>query len=297
MLLANLREVRRAASAARTVELGPEGSLHVRIAGAGQDLVLLHGAITTHADWLDGPFEALARMGRAIAVDRPGHGLSRRPRFAGDPHLQAAQLREGLEAIGVKRPVLIGHSLGCLCAAAYAEMFPDNVSHLILVAPLIIPELRLFEHSIFAPRATPIFGPALSRMMPAELDRAILEAIHKIMFAPARPDDAWRRNYPWPQILDTKSAIANAEDLAAVHPLSVADHVNLGSIDAQAHIFSGSADLVVNHVRQATLIDAVLPNAVHIRLKGEGHMAHRSRPDAIIGAVRDVVSRLEGARC
>src|SRR5207237_3975823 len=132
--------------ATRTIELGPERSLHAAIAGAGADIVLLHGAMTTHLDWLDGPFEALAGRGRAIAVDRPGHGLSRRPRFAGDPQVQAAQLREGLRALDVRRPVLVGHSFGCLCALTYAERYPDEVAGLVLIGPLAIAEVRPFKH-------------------------------------------------------------------------------------------------------------------------------------------------------
>ena len=112
--------------AVQEVTLDDERSLHAVTAGTGADIVLLHGALATHQDWLDGPFEALAPLGRTIAVDRPGHGLSRRPRFAGDPRVQARQLRDGLRALGVARPLLVGHSAGCLLALAFAEQFSGN---------------------------------------------------------------------------------------------------------------------------------------------------------------------------
>ena len=70
---------------ARTVELGPDRSLHAITAGTGPEIVLVHGALATHRDWLDGAFAALAELGRVTAIDRPGHGLSRRPRFEGGP--------------------------------------------------------------------------------------------------------------------------------------------------------------------------------------------------------------------
>ncbi|MDP9414515.1 MAG: alpha/beta hydrolase, partial [Pseudomonadota bacterium] len=123
------------AYAARTLELGPERSLHTVMAGEGQDIVLLHGGFATHQDWLTGIFQSLSRLGRTIAVDRPGHGLSRRPRGRGAPRAQAAQIHDGLRALGVERPVLVAHSLGGLVALGYAEQYPDALSHLVLIGP------------------------------------------------------------------------------------------------------------------------------------------------------------------
>ena len=114
----------------RNVELGPERSLHAVTGGSGTDIVLVHGALATHQDWLDGPFGALAELGRVTAVDRPGHGLSRRPRFEGDPALQAKQIHAGLQALGVHRAVLVGHSFAALASLAYAQLFPEAMGGL-----------------------------------------------------------------------------------------------------------------------------------------------------------------------
>lgn len=259
------------------------------MAGAGEDIVLLHGAMTTHQDWLDGPFAALAKLGRAIAVDRPGHGRSRRPRFAGAPRLQAAQIREGLQALDVQRPLLVGHSFGCLCALAYAEQFADEVAGLVLISPLAFPEWRPLEHSVFAPRAMPVLGPAWADMTPDFADRAMLEMIRPVMFWPASPSAQWTRNYPWAQILAPDSIMANAEDSATVLPLNIEGELDLGSIRTPARILSGTADLVVAESRQAGLLQATLPNAAHVRIAGAGHMLHQSHPEAVIEAVRELV--------
>ena len=41
-------------------------------AGEGEPVVLIHGALTNLDDMVIGPFDALARNHRVIAVDRPG---------------------------------------------------------------------------------------------------------------------------------------------------------------------------------------------------------------------------------
>ena len=286
-----VQPTRRPEPRAATVALGPGRSLHAAIAGKGRDIVLLHGAMTTHRDWLDGPFAALAGLGRAIAADRPGHGASARPRFSGDPRLQAAQLHEGLADLGVVRPVLVGHSFGCLCALAYAEQYPDDVAGLVLISPLAFPELRLFEHGFFAPRALPVLGPLLAELMPPMLDRSLLEAIHRIMFWPASPGAAWTRHYPWDQILDRRSVVANAEDSAAVHPLNFESRLDLASIRTPTRILSGNADRVVWEGSQAGRLQATLPDSAHSRIEGAGHMLHQSHPEAVIAAVREAVGR------
>ena len=275
----------------RTVDLGPDRSLHAITAGTGPDIVLVHGAFTTHRDWLDGPFAALAELGRVTAIDRAGHGLSRRLRFEGGPRAHAAHMREGLRALGVVRPVFVAHSFGALSALSFAEQFPAEVAGLVLVAPLAFPEFRPLEHTLFAPRALPFAGPFWANIAPA-FDRPMLEAHHRIMFSPDRPPDAWKANYPWDQILDPVAIVANAEDFSAVHPWRLDSYVDLDAVRAPVQVLTGTADLIIEDLRQGRVVADRLPNAAVTRLEGVGHMLHHSRPDALASAVRAVLQRV-----
>ncbi len=277
--------------AGRTLELGPERSLHIVMAGEGHDIVLLHGGFATHQDWLTGIFQSLSGLGRTIAVDRPGHGLSRRRRNRGAPRDQAAQIHEGLRALGVERPVLVGHSLGGLVALAYAEQYPEALSHLVLIGPIAFPELRPIEHSMFAPRATLIVGPVWAGIMAGTLDRPILEIMHRLMFAPDKPHEKWKRSYPWKSILDPDATVATGEDFAAIHPLAPDAKLDIESIRTPAHVLSGMADLIVEDLRQAVPLGRMLPNARHSRFEGVGHMLHHSKADAVLDAVREALGR------
>ena len=51
--------------------------------GAGPDCLIIHGTLMTLEDSWIGPVPALAERFRVTAVDRPGHGLSRRRRRGG----------------------------------------------------------------------------------------------------------------------------------------------------------------------------------------------------------------------
>ncbi len=276
---------------ARTVDLGPDRSLHAVTAGTGPEIVLVHGAFATHRDWLDGPFASLAELGRVTAIDRPGHGLSRRPRFEAGPRAHAAHIREGLRALEVVRPILVAHSFGALSALSFAEQFPREVAGLVLVAPLAFPEFRPLEHTLFAPRALPIVGPFRAEIGRA-LDRLMLEAHHRIMFSPDKPPDTWKANYPWDQIVSSAAIIANGEDFCAVHPWRLDSYVDLDSVRTPVHVLSGAADLIIEDLRHGRILAERLPDAAVTRLDGVGHMLHHTRPDALVSAVREVLDRV-----
>lgn len=98
----------------------PHGELAWREAGQGEPLVLLHGIGSGSGSWA-GQFAGLAGHWRVLAWDAPGYGGSaplpdERPRA--EAYAQA--LADWLAALGVTRPVLLGHSLGAIVAAAWA---------------------------------------------------------------------------------------------------------------------------------------------------------------------------------
>ena len=274
-----------------TIDLGSGRSLHAVRQGAGEDVLLLHGALTTHHDWLAGPAGALSREGRVTALDRPGHGLSRRPRFVGTPRDQAAQIAAGLDRLDTGPAVIVGHSYGALVALALAERFPDRVSELVLVAPLIFPEPRLLEHGLIAPRSLPVLGPILSRLSRSSgLDRAAFEWIQAVMFSPAPVPAEWKRSFPVEQVLDPDALVHEGEDAASMLPLSPAGTIDLKRIEMPVHVLIGTEDRVVEQERQGKALARLLPSGRLTEIVGAGHMLHHSHPDLVLRAVREAAA-------
>src|SRR5260221_2534905 len=73
------------------------------------NLVLLHGQPGTGADWQH-VIAMLPEHISAVALDRPGHGSSRQA--GGGLDVNAAAVIEELDARGIDRAVLVGHSYG-----------------------------------------------------------------------------------------------------------------------------------------------------------------------------------------
>ena len=112
-------------------------------AGPGDPVVMLHGLLDSSEGWTD----VAERLPCArIAVDLPGFGYSDAP-LRGSIGGYARDVAEALELLGVQRYTLIGHSLGGAVAAALAELSPEQVGALLLVAPAGFGRIRLAEAS------------------------------------------------------------------------------------------------------------------------------------------------------
>ncbi len=103
-----------------------------RAASASGALVLLHGACHDHRAWAP-VCDALGDCGVDVyAPDLPGHGAS-----GGDPladiGAQASWLLRLLDACGIERWALAGHSMGSLIALHAAALAPQRVTHLALI--------------------------------------------------------------------------------------------------------------------------------------------------------------------
>lgn len=109
-------------------------ALHVHSIGAGPDLALIHGFGGTHEAW--GTLQdRLADKVRTHAVDLPGHGASMDYPGAGPTKTAVAAVLATMDALGVQRFHIAGHSLGGAVAALVALAAPDRVLSLTLLAP------------------------------------------------------------------------------------------------------------------------------------------------------------------
>jgi pimeloyl-ACP methyl ester carboxylesterase len=256
----------------------PARTIYGRTRGSGRPIVFLHGAFATHSDWPDLILDGALRHGRIIVVDRPGHGETPRRRFKGDARDQARQLEQGL---GLDRPaIFVGHSFGALSALAFADLFPDQVSALVLIAPVCFPEWRL-EQLFLGPRALPGFGPALSRVWNASIDRVYLSYIQRMMFAPQPVPEEWLERYPTERILSPSAFAREGEDAIASSPLGIGAY-RLQAPSQPVSLLQGNADAIIIGGWHARYLHQLSPASRLIRLNGVGHMAHHAAPAQVI---------------
>ena len=112
-------------------------------------LVCLHGANGSEFSFRNLlPRVARETGARCVAFDRPPYGLSSRPRaprdagegavnFAYTPEGQAELTLAVMDALGIRRAALLGHSAGAPVALDAALVAPERCARLIMVAPAV----------------------------------------------------------------------------------------------------------------------------------------------------------------
>jgi pimeloyl-ACP methyl ester carboxylesterase len=101
--------------------------------GSGPDLVFLHGAAGVTAE---DPFvNALAAKFHVYAPLVPGYGDSEECPEIRDMLDFTQHTWDVVEALGLKDPILVGHSMGGMIAAEMAASQPNDLSRLALIGP------------------------------------------------------------------------------------------------------------------------------------------------------------------
>jgi N-formylmaleamate deformylase len=109
-----------------------------RTGGDKPAIVMAHGLTDNGLCWsrlarqLEDSFDVLM-------VDARGHGLSDKPESNYTAHDHANDLAGLIQALGLKQPVVIGHSMGGGSAAILAASYPEHVDRLILEDPAWFP--------------------------------------------------------------------------------------------------------------------------------------------------------------
>jgi pimeloyl-ACP methyl ester carboxylesterase len=174
--------------------------LHVEeLAGAGTaaagdtgderpPVVLLHGFGASSATWQPMAPRLAALGRRVVAFDRLGFGRSDRPRAGAWPKGTPSPYRPSaasghtlavLDALGIERAVLVGHSAGCVGAVLVALDAPERVAGLGLLAAAILTDgpPRLVASAFSVPGAA-VVAPWVLRQSVGLLGRGLRQAWH-----------------------------------------------------------------------------------------------------------------------
>jgi pimeloyl-ACP methyl ester carboxylesterase len=264
----------------------PEGQRHVYSYTGGKPfdpqrpvVVFLHGALLDHSVWT-----LLARWfahhGHAVlAPDLPGHARSHGEALTSVEAL-AAWVLDLLDAAGVQRAALVGHSMGSLIALEATARAPQRVTHLAMLgtafpmtvsaalldtardAPLrAIDMVNAYSHSTFA--AKPAFPG------PGTWTHGAARALMRRVQASQRGCNLYLRDFE----------VCNNYRNGLVAARAVACPVDfvLGAKD-QMTAPRQAAELAAALKAQVTTVDA-------------GHALMEEAPDAVLAALRSALAR------
>ena len=108
-----------------------EGKIKYTDTGTGRVVVFLHGFLESHEMWRY--YEShLPKRFRSISIDLPGHGKSDNFGYIHSMELMAESVRAVLKQEGLRKVIVVGHSLGGYVAIAFAELYPEMMKGLVM---------------------------------------------------------------------------------------------------------------------------------------------------------------------
>lgn len=273
----------------------PNGLIHWKdYGGSGRPIVMVHGLGGSIANWdIVGP--RLAGLGRVVALDLPGFGLSP-PGKDWSLQTHVAAIVDLLEHFGPP-VVLIGNSLGGLLSEMVAASRPDLVDALILIAPATPP--RIPDPHIHWPtarrlllNAAPVVGPAISRRMlatmtPRELiNESLARITHKPGHVPLDLVESFvelaetRAHFPW-----AADAIPRTGQSIRKMFLSRSRFFSMiRDIKAPTLIIQGTSDPIVSRTSCEWLC-WIRPDWKLVQLEDTGHTPQIDAPIRTVGVI------------
>jgi pimeloyl-ACP methyl ester carboxylesterase len=109
----------------------------------GRTVVLLHGKNFFGAYWRE-TIKALAAAGfRVVVPDQIGFGKSDKADIHYSFHQLARNTKHLLDTLGVKKAVIVGHSMGGMLGTRFALLYPETTEKLVLENPIGLEDYRV----------------------------------------------------------------------------------------------------------------------------------------------------------
>ena len=110
-------------------------NLYYEIYGQGDPLVLVAGTGISCAPWRVAQVPEFAKHYQVVIYDHRGLGRSDKPDMPYDTRMFAKDCAGLMDALGIKRAHMMGHSMGARVLQWFALDYPERVRSLILSGP------------------------------------------------------------------------------------------------------------------------------------------------------------------
>ena len=259
--------------------------IHVRDIGQGPAIVMTHGLAGQMRNFA-AVVEQLRASHRIVLIDRPGSGHS--PGRGDDSLTDQAGIVAGLiDALGLDRPLIVGHSLGGAVSMALALNHADKIAGLALIAPLT----QVQEEVPAAFRGLVIEKPAVRTIVANTLAIPMMRlnsARSRVtLFAPEPVHPAFDIDYGGAMLARPRAFYASSSELVAVNDALAPLVARYGEIALPVRILFGEGDQVLAASIHGTRTAGEIRGAQCTILPGAGHMLPVTAPARVAAFIAE----------
>ncbi len=257
--------------------------------GDGETVVLIHGLAGSSRTWR-GVMPSLATTHDVVAPDLLGHGDSAKP--MGDYSLgaHASGLRDLLDALGVQRATIVGHSFGGGVAMQLAYQHPERCGRLVLVASGGLGrEVSWLLRLVTLPGAAQLMPLVFPRWL-AERGDSLGRVMSRRGFEAPRLGEMWRA---YSSLAGTENRNAFLRTIRTViepggQSVSALDRLHLAA-HLPTLVVWGERDEIIP-VAHAHVAHGAIPGSRLELLEGLGHFPHTEAPDRFVAVLADFLA-------
>jgi pimeloyl-ACP methyl ester carboxylesterase len=270
------------------IDVAPGVRAHYRDRGPRNApvILLLHGSNASLFDF-EPWSKTLSLQFRVVSVDLPGHGLTGAvPSGDYSQGAMAAFVKAFVDKLGLADFALAGNSMGGGVAARFAELYPDRVTHLVLIDAYADGLSDIGDREPLAFRLAQV--PRLNQLLLYVTPRAmVVEGLNDAVVHKAVVTDAMINAY-WDFARMTGSRAATVARFTLPRDFYVRDHI--GTIRAPTLILWGEEDHVLP-VAGAHAWAKAIPGAKLIAYPAVGHLPMEEVPEESASDVRTFITR------
>lgn len=258
---------------------------HIAQWGEGDDVLLIHGASSDMGVFAPTVVPLLSPHMKLTAYDRPGMGLTvERPRRAEKLDVQAGIAAGVIDALDLKRPIVIAHSYGGAVALRLALDHGDRIGGLVLMAPVAYSwPGGVSWHLHWS--VNPLVGAVFNHVLTRPFVKAAARSGTVAAFAPSKMPDGYLERAGVLRAVRPGAMHASARDVTRLKPEVIAQQDRYPALSLPVAILVGDSDTVVHPGIHSLRLAQTLPNARIEVLSGVGHLPHEASPEALVKLV------------
>ena len=269
-----------------------DAEIHWYESGQGEPIIMLHGLAGNLRNFTYALVGKLDQEYRVIAIDRAGCGWSTRSKSeCATLQEQARIISEFIDKEQIKRPLIVGHSLGGAIALALALEYKNKISGLALICPAtqVIDKIPDMFKSLNI--SSPLIRFFVAHTFSSLIGILTRKETFKVAFAPEMICDDFSIKGGGDFALSSEAFISTSEDLIFAQSSATSLVGREKELEVYTEVLFGEDDEILDAKLHGEKFSQLSGSKLTM-LPGKGHMLPLTIPDQCADFIRGVINKI-----